>query len=162
MLYFGKTSKKDPYEYHGSGKLWKRHIQKHGKEHVETLWVSEPFEDKNDLVEFATFFSEQHDSVNSSKWANLIIENGIDGWTAGVKRSDDTKRKMSEAIRPPVSEEARKNMALAQIGHSRKHTEETKRKMSEAVRPPVSEETKRKMSVSRTGKKRGPYKKRKI
>ena len=47
-----------------------------------------------------------------------------------------------------LSEETRKNMALAQIG--RKHSEETKRKMSISrkgkSRKPFSEETKRKMS----------------
>lgn len=37
-LYFGKTIK-DPEKYMGSGTHWKRHINKHGKEHVETLWL---------------------------------------------------------------------------------------------------------------------------
>jgi hypothetical protein len=159
MLYFGKTSKKDPYIYNGSGKYWKNHLQKHGLDNVETLWVSEPFTDTERLVEFATLFSEHFDIVNSNKWANLIVENGIDGWTLGVKRPDSTKKKMSEAVRPPVSEEARKNMSSAQVGHNRKHTIETKKKMSEAVRPPVSEEARKNMSISRTGKIRGPYKK---
>jgi len=40
MMYFGKTSKKDPYAYNGSGVLWKRHIKKHG-DNIQTIWVKE-------------------------------------------------------------------------------------------------------------------------
>jgi hypothetical protein len=162
MMYFGKTSKKDPYLYNGSGKLWKRHIEKHGKEHVETVWVSKAFDDKSDLIEFATFFSEEFDIVNSSKWANLIIENGVDGWTPGVKKSAETRKKMSEAVRPQISKESCRKMSISQMGHDRKHSPETRKKMSEASRPPISEETKLRMSTSRMGKKRGPYKTRSV
>ena len=42
--YFGKTVSKDPYKYTGSGKVWNRHIKKHGKEHIDTLWVSELYD----------------------------------------------------------------------------------------------------------------------
>lgn len=31
MKYFGKTVKKDPYKYNGSGLYWVRHIKKYGK-----------------------------------------------------------------------------------------------------------------------------------
>jgi len=122
LKYFGKTSKADPYKYIGSGKYWLNHIKKYGKHNVKTLWVSEPFEDLNELTEFAVLFSEQHDIVNSHLWANLIVENGIDGWTSGVSRGshlESTKIKMS----------------LAKLGKSK--TEETKKKMSDAQKNKV-------------------------
>ena len=37
LLYFGKTVN-DPNKYHGSGKRWVKHIKKHGKQYIETLW----------------------------------------------------------------------------------------------------------------------------
>lgn len=100
LLYFGKTDKKDPYLYNGSGKYWKKHLRKHGSNHVETIWVSEPFTDKDDLIEFATFFSEEFNIVNSKRWANLILENGIDGWTKQQSRgkfSEEHKAKISSS-----------------------------------------------------------------
>jgi hypothetical protein len=51
--YFCKTTKLHLAEtYLGSGSYWKRHLKKNGKD-VSTLWVSEVFTDRDDLVEFA-------------------------------------------------------------------------------------------------------------
>lgn len=36
LKYFGKTVR-DPNTYFGSGTYWNRHIDKHGREHVETF-----------------------------------------------------------------------------------------------------------------------------
>jgi len=85
LKYFGKTTKNNVKSYNGSGVYWKKHIKKYGKKHIETLWVSEPFYDKKLLVEFSTFFSDFFDIENSPKWANLIVENGLDGAPKGVK-----------------------------------------------------------------------------
>lgn len=80
MLYFGKTAKsgKQFDKYKGSGQYWLSHIRKHGSCHVETIW-SELFIDENNLIEFATFFSEFYDIVKSDKWANLVVEDGVRG-----------------------------------------------------------------------------------
>lgn len=83
-LYFGKTIKDDPIKYMGSGKHWKSHINKHGKEFVETLWYC-LFHDKESIIKFAETFSEQQDIVKSNIWLNLVKENGIDGTTIGIK-----------------------------------------------------------------------------
>ena len=128
--YYGKTTK-DPYEYNGSGKHWSRHINKHGKEHIVTLWVSELYYDTS-IVEVALKFSADNDIVKSKEWANLEPENGLNGATPGVKRPEESKAKM----RKPKSEETKANMRK-------------------------SEETKAKQSANMTGKKRGQYKKRK-
>jgi hypothetical protein len=159
-MYFGKTSKRDPYTYNGSGLIWKRHIKKHGDD-IETLWAEE-FEDENLLEEFAMLFSEFHDIVNSTKWANLIIENGKDGWVIGQTRSYDTKVKMSISAknRKPMSIETRQKLSESNKGHNRKHNQETKDKLSKAnLGKVLSEETRKRMSESRMGSKRGSYKK---
>jgi hypothetical protein len=85
LKYFGKTTKTNVNSYLGSGKYWKKHINKHGKEYVETIWISEPFYNKELLVEFSTFLSDLFDIEKSSEWANLITENGLDGAPKGVK-----------------------------------------------------------------------------
>lgn len=88
LKYFGKTTK-DPKVYLGSGKYWLRHLKEHSED-ITTVWCEE-FTDIDQLVEFATFFSEFHDIVNAvdstgkKVWANMIPENGLDGAPAGVK-----------------------------------------------------------------------------
>lgn len=78
LKYFGKTVKKDPYTYLGSGKYWRRHIKKYGEEFVETIWI-ELFTDKDKLINFALNFSNKNNIIESSDWANLKLENGLDG-----------------------------------------------------------------------------------
>ena len=81
LRYFGKTTR-DPYQYIGSGLHWRRHIKKHGKD-IATIW-SMSFNDEADCEDFAVLFSELFDIVASAAWANMKIENGRDGWPAGV------------------------------------------------------------------------------
>jgi hypothetical protein len=79
LMYFGKTTRENPFSYKGSGRHWKRHLNVHGREYVNTKWVSEIFTDKEDIVEFAEFFSSFFDIVKSKLWANEKGENGLDG-----------------------------------------------------------------------------------
>ena len=78
LKYFGKTTKEDPVSYLGSGIHWKRHIKKHGTEHVKTLWY-QSFQDEKSLIDYATKFSKENNIVESKEWANLKEENGLDG-----------------------------------------------------------------------------------
>lgn len=78
LKYFGKTIQKDPIKYLGSGTHWKRHYKKHGKDHIITLWVSDLYYDTS-IIEHALHFSKENDIVNSKEWANMILENGVDG-----------------------------------------------------------------------------------
>lgn len=86
-LYFGKTSKPWPWveSYLGSGHHWLRHINKHGIEHVITLWYC-LFLDKDSITEFALMCSKNWDIVNSKEWLNLSEENGLDGGTTGYAK----------------------------------------------------------------------------
>lgn len=150
LKYFGKTVKSNVVGYHGSGKYWKNHIKTHGTEHVKTVWVSEEFTCEDDLREFATLFSEHFDIANSSEWANLKAENGLDGHPSGVKFSDDTKRKISQALTGKKrSEEVRKKISEA----NRNRSEESRQKMRQSLtgkkRKPFSDETRRRMSEAK-------------
>ena len=105
-----------------------------------------------------------------------ILHNMTDGGEglSGAIRSDETRRKLSEAKRNP-SEKTRKKMSesgkvkvfskehrrkLSEANKGRTHSEKSKQKMKEALkgRPahnkgkPTSEETKRKMSEAQKGK----------
>ena len=119
LKYFGKTTR-DPYKYNGSGKHWIRHIKKHGKQHVVTIWVSEPFIDSIIISEFALSFSKDNNIVESELWANLINENGLDGCVAGTKLgplSTEHKQKISEAGKgKTISAETRQRISDARKG----------------------------------------------
>lgn len=85
LRYFGKTTMLTVTngQYRGGGLYWKNHILKHGVKHVETIWQSEVFTDKNLCEEFGLAFSDLFDIVGSSKWANLEPENGLNGFVPG-------------------------------------------------------------------------------
>lgn len=76
LNYFGKTTK-NPYTYKGSGVYWSAHLRKHGKE-IETIQVWK-FEDLTECSKFAIEFSIKNNIVESEDWANLCLENGLDG-----------------------------------------------------------------------------------
>jgi hypothetical protein len=80
LNYFGKTTS-EPYTYAGSGKYWKRHLNKHGLD-IETVSVWE-FQNQEDCTDFALRFSTENDIVESKDWANLKAENGKDGGDPG-------------------------------------------------------------------------------
>lgn len=149
LRYFGKTTKQDPYAYLGSGKLWLRHIKKHGKEFVVTDWVK-LFNNESELVEFALNFSKENNIVKSLEWANLMDEDGKHGSAKGRIVSAETRAKhsiihsgktISEKQKRQISArhkgktittEVRKKMADS--SPHRKQTLESKAKISAAVK----------------------------
>jgi hypothetical protein len=131
LKYFGKTTRKDPSSYEGSGTHWQRHLNIHGREH-NTIWT-ELFTDEESLIEFALFFSEFHDIVNSKEWANLMPENGLIGACPGRIISQEERKKMSDnhwarkrtkETNPNTgskrSPETCRNISLAKIGKKHK------------------------------------------
>ena len=95
LNYLGKTTK-DPLKYKGSGKWWKRHIEKHGND-VTTIVVSQ-FECEDECNNFALILSRDLNIVDSERWANLIVENGKDGAPVGHDGhsfTDEQREKMS-------------------------------------------------------------------
>lgn len=71
LKYFGKTIR-DPFKYKGSGKYWKLHLEKHGNlVDTEILGI---FDNEEVCKEVAIKFSIDNNIVESSEWANLILE----------------------------------------------------------------------------------------
>lgn len=107
LKYFGKTTQADPYKYLGSGKHWVRHYKKHGKQHIKTLWVSDFYYDTL-IVKVALHFSEENKIVESSDWANLILENGLDGGgrnnctPESIQKANDTREKNNSGMNNPL------------------------------------------------------------
>lgn len=96
LLYFGKTTLKDPIKYKGSGTYWINHIKKYGTEHVKTLWI-QLFDEKDSCVNYATNFSVRNNIVESKKWANQVIEDGLGNGTPGRICSKETREKISKS-----------------------------------------------------------------
>jgi hypothetical protein len=77
LKYLCKTVKTDYISYKGSGKAWKAHLKKYGR-NVSNILLYET----NDLAEFTKVCLHQSyemDIVNSSEFANLKPEDGLDG-----------------------------------------------------------------------------------
>jgi hypothetical protein len=149
LKYFGKTTESDPYKYLGSGTYWKKHYKKHGKEFIETIWVSDPFTDKELLIEFALKFSEENNIVKSKDWANLIPENGLQGGgNKGIPPSEETRKKLSIAnIGKKQTDESNEKRAIASKG--RTHSVEARSKCSAAnLGKKRSAETKLKIGIA--------------
>ena len=95
LRYFGKTINADIEKYLGSGKYWLNHIKSHGTNFVitEKVWY---FNNQQDATEFALEFSKQNQIVESSQWANLIPEDGMDGNSKQVI-TEELRRKFQKA-----------------------------------------------------------------
>lgn len=139
LKYFGKTSRKDPFKYKGSGTYWRRHLAKHGDSSVITtdVWG---FDDLEMLTAFAVHFSITHNIVESNEWANLKIEDGLMGGArAPFTHSDETKAKISHAKsgKPNIKlrgrarcDETKHRISIANAGKTR--SKEQRARMSAA------------------------------
>jgi hypothetical protein len=96
LKYFGKTTKKDPYSYKGSGKYWLKHLKKHGLN--ITTEIIAAFTNEELCKKYAIDYSIKNDIVNSNKWANLREENGLDGAPIGNIVTSHTKQKISKSL----------------------------------------------------------------
>lgn len=139
LKYLGKTVS-DPLRYSGSGLYWKRHLKEHGNlVDTEVLAVFDLETQKEDLTKFCLDFSEAYDIVNSSLWANLIVENGLDGKPVGAPGcvfSPETRDKIAVTSRERWSDP------------------EYARKVSESQSESWTDERKKIHSESLTGKSR--------
>lgn len=145
LKYFGKTTKKDPHKYTGSGKYWKRHLKKNGSNYSTEIVAT--FEDESSCQEFALNFSKKHNIVDSDEWANLQEENGLDGAPAGHaghKFTQEQLQKISQTSKQRWEDpEQRKTLVESQVNS---WTKERKQKQSHRLsgikRPDHSEKMK--------------------
>jgi len=112
LNYFGKTIR-DPYSYKGSGIRWCRHLLKHGDE-VETVQVWE-FSDIVKCSEFAIEFSTRHNIVESINWANLRVENGLDGGHTPGAYTPEARLKKGAKLKGRIY--SKKTLALMSLSH---------------------------------------------
>ena len=94
LKYLCKTKTDDYIKYPGSGKYWKWHLKVHGKD-ISTELLFET-EDLEEFKKVAFIESINRDIVKSEEYANLVIENGIDGsdyWT-GKKNPHTLERNL--------------------------------------------------------------------
>lgn len=88
LKYFGKTTRKNPHSYKGSGSYWVRHINKHGNNVTTEIYGY--YTDNINCLADAKIFSEKHNIVESNEWANLkpeALDGGDTSNTEGYKRA---------------------------------------------------------------------------
>lgn len=83
LKYFAKTTRiHEMHLYKGSGLHWKRHLKMHGRS-VDASVLGFYFKEEA-CVKAALDFSEKNNIKESDEWANLVLENGLDGGASGV------------------------------------------------------------------------------
>lgn len=148
LFYLGKTNK-NPFNYNGSGLIWKRHLKKYNysKNNIETFIIFESY-DLNEIKIMGNYFSNLFNIVKDDKWANLRPENGDGGDTSNCPnykkppiikgdkhwtKTPEAKKYLSEKIKgeknPSKREEVKEKIRLKAMG--RKASEKTKKKFSE-------------------------------
>ena len=159
LLYFCKTVCENIEKYSGSGVIWIRHLKKHNVKPI-TLLISEWFFEKDKIIETAKTFSIQNNIVDSSLWANLKIEDGIDGGNL----TEEIKQKISKTLTGRKIPEHIVKKSL-QNKNYKTHSIETKNKISLSMKGNLkainshigkkhSEETKAKISITLKNKQR--------
>jgi hypothetical protein len=164
LKYFGKTISNNIESYTGSGKRWIYHIRKHGKKYIKTLWVSEWFYSKEDIIKVALQLSEEYNIVESNEWANLKPETGIDGGMLPDYALKSISNKLTgrtkethEYIRLAAEKKSSYNMENSEwMRNSRKKCKETinllsKEERNEKFGHICTDENRKKLSSERLG-----------
>jgi hypothetical protein len=163
-LYLGRTIK-NPFEYLGSGTLWKRTIKKNNYKVIDIkTWVLFETNSFEELRELGLYYSKLFNIVKNKTWLNLIEESG-EGLTnpteelrdrlskakLGIKRkpfTDVTKQKMRDVkLNVPLSKHHKE--AISAANKSQKERDKrslafTGRKLSDETRKKISDKIKEK------------------
>jgi len=82
LKYLGQT-KENAFKYNGSGKDWKSHLKKYGKEHYTE--ILRECQSKEELSNWGRYYSQYYNIINAQDdygnkiWANRIPETGTGG-----------------------------------------------------------------------------------
>ena len=144
LQYLGQTTK-DPLKYYGSGKYWREHLKKHGREH--TTKILHECKTHDELREWGIYYSRMWNVVESSKWANLKEEAGVGGVMGETARKKLSDKKKGCSL----SDSTKEKMSMAHKGKI--HSEETRQKIGQAHRGKIiSKEQREILSKLNTGK----------
>jgi hypothetical protein len=136
IFYIGKGIKYRVNSFAGRNKYWKNIVNTHGyKFKILAYWKTEKEALDHEILLISCFKDMGYKLANMS--------NGGEAGAFGVKRSEETKKKLSE------------------IKLGKKHSKETKQKISNAAKN-ITEETKQKMSKAKLGKKHSEESKQKM
>lgn len=89
LKYFGKTVNDNPHQYRGSGVRWLNHINYHGND--VTTEILGYFLAEEECREAALAFSKENNIVESSEWANIEEEDGLNGGFIGCVGEKNTQ-----------------------------------------------------------------------
>jgi hypothetical protein len=152
LKYLGKTTKKDPHKYPGSGIHWIRHLKSHGYEY--TTEIIKECQSQEEIKEWGLYYSDLWNVVESKEWANLRPESG-DGGNKAIL-SEETRLKMSIASKgkPKAEEHKQKLSKILKENYRKTQSFETRQKMSKSHKGKLVSDTARlNMSIAQTGKK---------
>lgn len=171
LKYLGYT-KRDVYQYSGSGIDWQSHLEEFGYDFNTTVLLQT--EDKKEINDTGRFFSELWDVANSSEWANKIPETGGgSGQFRGRKHTIESREKM-KASQKRISIGKKPTQACidaARISNSKPKTAEHRANLSASLtgksyaeqgRSGMSIEAREKLSRERKGKPRSEETKQKL
>jgi hypothetical protein len=96
LKYLCQTKKSNPHKYLGSGKYWKLHLLKHGKD-IHTQILKE-CSNKDELKDWGIYYSNLWNVVDSEDWANLRPESGDGGPNFGALNGMFGKTHSDKAI----------------------------------------------------------------
>ena len=148
LKYLGKTSKKDPHRYQGSGKDWIQHLKEHGSS-FSTEIIKE-CQTNEEINYWGRYYSDLWNVVSSSQWANRIPETG-----GGVCEAI-TAQKISKALtgrkKPQRTESHRKNLSTSCKGVPKPRTKEHQDAWTKSSKSNWANNQERKKKVSALGK----------
>jgi hypothetical protein len=107
LKYLGKTVRKNPHKYKGSGEYWTNHIIKHGYE-VTTEIIKE-CSSEEELKFWGLYYSElwniveERNSEGKKVWANQIPESGSGAGLGkdNISHLESVKQKKAEKLKAP-------------------------------------------------------------
>jgi hypothetical protein len=125
LKYLGTTVSKNPHNYKGSGKHWRRHIKKHGYD-VDTEILLET-DNEVELIKTGLYYSKLWNVVESKEWANLKPESGAGGgYVAGseVAKQVSSKLKGHPNWAPSATQQTKNKISKTQTDLLSKMTPE--------------------------------------
>lgn len=149
LKYLGKTTKKDPHAYHGSGADWKIHLKEHGYDY-DTEIIRE-CQSNEELNEWGRYYSNLWNVAESKEWANRIPETG-GGGNHTAERKELYRQQQLGKKKPPRTKEHIKNLSNACKGKPKPRSDQHQQAWIESSKKNWETNLARKEQVSQMGK----------